>query len=100
MLYKPGDRTAEFFLALDGVIEIYVSRRTTQQVVHEYHETQKLINRGERPDAAAARASGLISEMTTAFDDALVENCEPRDGDFNLPDPDDQHLMATASVGV
>jgi thioredoxin reductase (NADPH) len=39
-LYEPGDRTADFFLVLDGFIEIYVSRSTTQQVVHEYGEQQ------------------------------------------------------------
>jgi len=37
----------------------------------EYHETHKLINRGERPDTVAARAGRLISEMTTAFDEKL-----------------------------
>jgi hypothetical protein len=37
----------------------------------EHHETQKLINRGEQPDAAAARASHLISQTTTAFDEKL-----------------------------
>ncbi len=57
----------------------------------EYHETQKLINRGKHPDAAAARASHLISQMTTAFDDALVENWEPHDGTFHLPDANDEH---------
>jgi hypothetical protein len=30
---------------------------------------------------------------------ALVENREPRDGAFNLPDPDDEQAMATALVG-
>jgi CRP-like cAMP-binding protein len=39
-LYEPGDRTADFFLVLDGFIEIYVSRNTTQRVVHEYGEQQ------------------------------------------------------------
>jgi thioredoxin reductase (NADPH) len=40
VLYEPGDRTADFFVVLDGSIEIYVSRSTTQQVVHEYREQQ------------------------------------------------------------
>jgi hypothetical protein len=46
----------------------------------EFHEIEKLMNRGEQPAAATARASHLISQMTTAFDDALVENWEPHDG--------------------
>ena len=37
--------------------------------------------------------------MTTAFDDALVENWEPHEGTFNLPDPNDEHVVAAALVG-
>jgi hypothetical protein len=48
---------------------------------------------------ATARASHLISQMTTAFDDALVENWEPHDGTFNLPDPNDEHVVTAALVG-
>jgi predicted nucleic acid-binding protein len=57
------------------------------------------MNRGEQPAAATARANHLISQMTTAFDDALVENWEPHDGTFNLPDPNDEHVVAAALVG-
>src|SRR5262245_49454991 len=57
------------------------------------------MNRREQPGAAAARASHLISQMTTAFDDALVENWEPHDGSFHLPDPNDEHVAAAALVG-
>lgn len=39
----------------------------------EYHETQKLIDRGEQPDGAAVLARHLIDQMTTAFDDTLVK---------------------------
>jgi hypothetical protein len=57
------------------------------------------MNRGEQPAAATARANHLISQMTTAFDDALIENWEPHDGTFNLPDPNDEHVVAAALVG-
>ena len=40
VLYEPGARTVDFFLVLDSFIEVYVSRGTTQQVVHEYGEQQ------------------------------------------------------------
>ena len=65
----------------------------------EYTETQKLIDRREQPDVAAMRARHLIEQMTAAFDDALVENWEPHEGTFGLPDPDDEHVVAAAVVG-
>jgi len=37
--------------------------------------------------------------MTTAFDDARVENWEPHDGIFNPPDPDVERVVPTALVG-
>jgi predicted nucleic acid-binding protein len=84
-------------LAIEG---LYRPLWSTEILVElEFHETAKLMNRGEQPAAAAARASHLISQMTTAFDDALVENWEPHDGTFNLPDPNDEHVVAAALVG-
>jgi PIN domain len=80
-------------LAIEGLYRPLWSSEILAEL--EYHETQKLINRGEQPDAAAARARHLIDQMTTAFDDALVENWVPHDGTFNLPDSDDEHVAAT-----
>jgi predicted nucleic acid-binding protein len=84
-------------LAIEG---LYRPLWSTEILVElEYHETQKLIGRGEQPAAAAVRARHLIDQMTTAFDDAVVENWEPYDGRFNLPDRDDEHVAAAALVG-
>jgi predicted nucleic acid-binding protein len=84
-------------LAIEGLYRPLWSTEILAEL--EYTETEKLLNRGEQPDAAAARASHLISQMTTAFDDALVENWEPHEGTFNLPDPNDEHVAAAALVG-
>lgn len=65
----------------------------------ESHEARKLVNRGEQLSDATIRAQRLVAEMATAFDDALVENWEPLDGGFGLPDPDDEHVVAAALVG-
>ena len=84
-------------LAIEGLYRPLWSTAILAEL--EFHEIEKLINRGEPPTAATARASHLISQMTTAFDDALVENWEPHDGTFNLPDPNDEHVVAAALVG-
>jgi PIN domain len=65
----------------------------------KYTKTQKPINRREQPDVAAMRARHLVDQMTAAFDDALVENREPHEGTFGLPDPNDEHVVAAAVVG-
>lgn len=65
----------------------------------EYHETAKLVRRGESAAAAGQRARSLVDAMTRAFDDATVVGWEPLDGTYGLPDPDDEHLVAAAVVG-
>jgi predicted nucleic acid-binding protein len=84
-------------LAIEGMYRPLWSSAILAEL--EYHETHKLIDRGEQPDAAATRAYHLIDQMTAAFDDALVENWEPHEGAFGLPDPDDEHVVAAAVVG-
>ena len=46
------------------------------------------------------RGRHLIDQMATVFDDALVDNWEPLEGGFGLPDPDDEHVVAAAVVGA
>lgn len=65
----------------------------------EFHEARKLVDRGTDPDDAAARAAHLVAQMAAAFDDACVAGWEILDGSFNLPDPDDEHLVAAAVIG-
>lgn len=48
----------------------------------EFHEARKLVNRGDDPTEAATRSQHLVTAMSTAFDDALVENWEPLNGSF------------------
>src|SRR5271163_876364 len=67
-------------LAVEGMYRPLWSSEILTEL--EFCETKKLIKRGEQPDAAATRARHLIDQMTTAFDDALVENWEPPDGTF------------------
>lgn len=84
-------------LAIEGLYRPLWSSAILAEL--EYHETRKRIERGERPDVAADRARRLIEQMSTAFDDAAVENWEPHDGAFGLPDRDDEHVVAAAVVG-
>jgi hypothetical protein len=65
----------------------------------EYHEAAKLVDRGLNRASADAQASRLVEQMRSVFEDALVENWEPHEGTFGLPDPDDEHVVAAAVVG-
>ncbi|MGH3502762.1 MAG: PIN domain-containing protein [Nocardioidaceae bacterium] len=64
----------------------------------EVHEQRKLEGRGTASDEAAERAARLVDTMRSAFDDALVTGWEQLDGTFGLPDPDDEHVVATAVI--
>ena len=65
----------------------------------EFHEAEKLINRGVEPDEARQRAERLVGEMRKHFDDAEVQGWEGLEGSYGLPDPDDEHVVAAAVVG-
>ncbi|WP_406235367.1 PIN domain-containing protein [Nocardia sp. NBC_01009] len=84
-------------LAIEGIYRPLWSATILEEL--EYHEARKCVERGEDSTKAAAKASRLIEAMQSAFDDALVQNWEPHEGTFNLPDPDDEHVLAAAVVG-
>lgn len=65
----------------------------------EEHEARKLVRRGSGQSDAAVAAGHLVSQMTSAFDDACVQGWEPLEGTYGLPDPDDEHVVAAAVVG-
>lgn len=64
-----------------------------------YHESQKLVDRGVPVGEAASRAEALVAQMAEHFDDARVEGWEPLEGTFHLPDPNDEHVLAAAVMG-
>jgi len=47
---------------------------------------------------AHGMARRLIRQMTMVFDDSLVDGWDHLDGTFGLPDPNDEHVVATAVV--
>lgn len=65
----------------------------------EYAELAKLVARGATEEEARASTSRLLSQMRRSFTDALVSGYDPLVGAYDLPDPDDEHVVAAAVVG-
>jgi predicted nucleic acid-binding protein len=84
-------------LAIEGVYHPLWSSAILDEL--QFHEARKLVERGCAPEEAARQSQRLIDQMSTAFDDSSVENWEPLNGTFGLPDPDDEHVVAAALVG-
>lgn len=65
-----------------------------------YNEIEKLTDdRGLSRAEAESRAARLIEQMRSNFDDAEVQNWQPYDDTFGLPDADDEHVVAAAVAG-
>ena len=64
----------------------------------QFHEEAKLVKRGMPVAEAARRAATLIAAMRREFADAEVDGWQPLEGTFGLPDPDDEHVLATAVI--
>jgi predicted nucleic acid-binding protein len=97
VLWPSLQRDLLLSLAAEGLYRPVWSDAILEEL--EMHETQKLIARGTDPDRASELAHFLLERMRASFDDALVEGWEGLDGTYNLPDPDDEHVVAAAVVG-
>ena len=84
-------------LAVEGMYRPVWSAAILDEL--EYHETHKLIARGEETSEAHRRAQYLVEQMRTHFDGAEVQGWQPLEGTYGLPDPDDEHIVAAAVVG-
>jgi hypothetical protein len=97
VLWPSLQRNFLLSLAIEGLYRPLWSSEILAEL--EYHEARKLINRGEQPDAAAVRTRHLIDQMTTAFDDSLVENWEPHGDIARDHDPRTVFKPAQCLVG-
>jgi hypothetical protein len=78
----------------------------------EYEEARKLVKQSgldsqagvgwvvtsPHSDVAAELAARLITTMRSEFEDAEVPGWEPLVGTYGLPDPDDEHVLASAVI--
>jgi hypothetical protein len=84
-------------MAIEGLYRPLWSEAILEEL--HRHEQYKLTDRGTEEDAALDQADRLVENMRVHFDDALVTGWEPLDGNFGLPDVDDEHVVAAAVVG-
>ena len=84
-------------LAVEGLYRPLWSSAVLAEL--QEHEARKLVRHGADRARADEAARRLIDAMHRAFDDACVSGWEPLEGTFGLPDPDDEHLIATAVIG-
>jgi predicted nucleic acid-binding protein len=94
VLWPSLQRNFLLSLAIEGLYRPAWSSAILEEL--EFHEAEKLVNRGTPPADADQRAHRLIEQMQTSFDDAEVIGWEPLEGTFGLPDPDDEHVAAAA----
>ena len=83
-------------LAIEGTYRLTWSSAILDEL--QFHEEAKLVKRGMPVAEAARRAATLIAAMRREFADAEVDGWQPLEGTFGLPDPDDEHVLATAVI--
>jgi predicted nucleic acid-binding protein len=84
-------------LAAEGLYRPLWSEAILEEV--QQHGALKLMGRGIPVNEARGRVVHLIGQMRLAFDDAIVVGWENLEGAFGLPDRDDEHVLAAATIG-
>lgn len=97
VLWPSLQRDVLLSLAAEGLYSPKWSTAILDELV--FHEAEKLTRRGTPAEDAERSAQHLLAQMSGAFDDALVTDWEPLEGTYGLPDPDDEHVVATAVMG-
>lgn len=97
VLWPSLQRDLLLSLAAEGTYAPAWSTAILDELV--FHEAEKLNRRGTSLEEARRSAQHLLTQMSSAFDDALVTDWETLEGTFGLPDPDDEHVVAAAVMG-
>lgn len=88
VLYPARLRDLLILLAIAGLYQA----RWSEQILDECFD--KLLE--DRPDLTREQLARTRQLMTTALPDASVADYEDRVEEFDLPDPDDRHVLAAA----
>lgn len=96
VLWRSLQRDFLLSLAIEGMYRPIWSTAILEEL--EYEEAAKLVDRGATACEAARRARHLIAQIRNAFTDAEATGWEALEGTYNLPDPDDEHIVAAAFV--
>lgn len=59
-------------------------------------EVAKLVGRGEAEDDAHAQSVCIVGQIREAFQEPDVHDWEGLEGTYGLPDPGDEHVVASA----
>lgn len=97
VLWPSTQRDFLLSLAFEGSYRFILSEAILAEV--ECNEEIKRVGRGDNQDLAAEKARHLALQMRQHFADSIVHGWQGLEGTFDLPDPDDEHVLAAAVVG-
>jgi predicted nucleic acid-binding protein len=97
VLWPSVQRDFLLSLAFEGAYRFIFTEAILDEL--EVNEEIKRIERGDNEEVAREKARHLVSQMRMNFEDSIVLGWEGLEGTYQLPDPDDEHVVAAAVVG-